>query len=98
LLQIKLNMIITYKRDHEKFSIDFENKSFIFFMKMKDGSWGSGSVQYWDKFPLIRDLLSAESTPINMGNYYAQPIVAESDEDKANHIALFTSNPEIFRV
>ena len=47
---------------------------------------------------LWRDLLSAESTPINMGNYYAQPIVAESDEDKANHIALFTSNPEIFRV
>jgi len=90
-------MIITYKRNNEKFSIDFENKTMVYYLMLNDG-WGSGSIQYWDKFPLIRDLLSAESTPINMGDHYAQPIVAESDEDKANHIALFTSNPEIFRV
>lgn len=89
--------MITYIRNNEKFSIDFENKTMIYYLMLNDG-WGSGSVQEWDKFPLIRDLLSAENTPINMGNYLAKPFVAESDEDKANHIALFTSNPEIFRV
>lgn len=98
-------MKITYRRTYtsesfDDYEIDFKRKT----ISQHTKSYRGGCLQYhtWHYFRYLSKRLSTINEPVkireNGQEHFEKPIVALSNEDKANHIALFTSNPEIFRV